>query len=194
MDFLTWQESIPFSCGASCLMTALTELLSGKMSRKREMEIWEELHPSYYPGILPGAMAQYAVQREVFSQLIYSEETVLKVLDKLASIYDPVKHILFSDNRSDMERLSQEGIPVHYCEKEKLLERVIQNFLKDQKKRLIVGIELSYQNLHYILVRRDHNGNFVVMDPAIGSNTVYSQKEFLKDFQNHLIGVFVLLG
>lgn len=189
-----WRQSTPYSCGAACLMCALSEINGFEMRAENEIRLWETLHPAYYPGILPASIALYAHKNDVPAKIIYSEDTVFDLVKKLSPAYEPVKDLLFSENRASVQNAQKEGIEVDLIHHNSLFENIMENFLTLESRKLIMAIELSFARLHYVLIRKGKNDSFLVMDPAAGENFNLKGKDLLKEYGRHAIGIFVLLG
>lgn len=187
---LSWKQTRIYSCGPACLMTALAEFGKVELSEKNEMEIWRQVRNMIFMGSTPAYLARCSKSRglstrlwvktrrgpsksygkTLFHRLLHSH--LLRVYRKTALAYREQGHDV-SDYREEFEIL---GV-----------------LKSSHASKAIYLIADDDEVFHFILVRL-FGGNLVVMDPAFGNNTAFSEEKFLAAYEPKMLGYCVMLG
>lgn len=192
--FGVWQQTTDYTCGPSCLMVALNELLDFEISEANEMGIWKQVHPFCYHGSLPGYLAIYACKKGLEAEIYYCPSRIARMLRQVPRPLRWFYRFLLFVNRCASFRAALKGIEIHRLQDaENDLRLVLNRVRADDSCRALSVIGVEDNELHYILLRTCEDQNVGLMDPAYGTNSILSCRDFVANYGLAHLGFHVLL-
>lgn len=186
----SWKQTKIYSCGPASLMTALYELGLGELSEKAEMSIWRQVRHYYFLGSTPAYIAQCAKNRGASTRLwVRKNRTAGKTAGK-SPISRLLHGYLLRVYRKTAQKYHAQGNDFsEYCEESELLSHL---WSKPGAEAIYLIVDTD-EIFHFVLLR-PHAGKLVLMDPAFGTNTAFTEKEFLAEYEKRMLGYCVLLN
>lgn len=187
---LSWKQTRIYSCGPAALMTALAEFGKVELSEKIEMEIWKKVRNMIFMGSTPAYLARCSQSHGLSTRLWVKSKRGPAKSYGVTILHRLLHSHLLRVYRKTATAYRKQGNEVSDYRAESEVLRVLQT---TPESRTIYLIADDDEVFHFILVRF-FGGNLVVMDPAFGNNTAFSEEEFLVSYEPKMLGYCVMLG
>lgn len=178
----SYAQTEDYTCGAACLITALSEFGIGALSKEHEMEVWDSAHPPFYDGCLPALLAKYARAKGCRCRLFVNSK---RIKSKLKTVPFWIK--VFYRYLLMIEKWHEFKIPTSPC---KDIYQVMEQFYLFKDSRLLFVIQVEDYDLHYLLVRLKLDQMWL-MDPSDGENRVITLDQINREYDD--VGYYLFI-
>ncbi|MBI5845403.1 MAG: peptidase C39 family protein [Deltaproteobacteria bacterium] len=185
-----WKQTRIYSCGPAALMTALAEYGKAELSEKSEIAIWKKVRNMLFMGSTPAYLARFAKSRGVSARLwIRSGNGPEKRYGKTLFHRLLHSHLLRVYRKTAVAYRKQGNEVSDYRE-----ESEITGVLRSSPEAKAIYLIADDDEIFHFILARQQGGRLVVMDPANGANTHFTEAGFLARYEPKMLGYCVLLG